>query len=222
MSLWGWDRIGPEHTYTEAPWLTQQAMDLLSHTSTGYMQRDFTWCSGYPERSSWGTNLQWVRLYTSWSTYGVRLRRTSPGGTLILNITPVGSNWMQGLSHLSWSCDFRWKVWHCWKMWWQRQRQMQGTQWDTGSQSCTCTQGQGDEEEVNQPSAGSKAVTSNAGKRYMLNLIDDFTSFSWNYTRIWCQSCIQRVESTHWNWKSKSAYFAQTAVESIPLQIFKT
>ena len=60
---------------------------------------------------------------------------------------------------------------------------MQGTQWDTGSQSCTCTQGQGDEEEVNQPSAGSKAVTSNAGKRYMLNLIDDFTSFSWNYTR---------------------------------------
>jgi len=30
---------------------------------------------------------------------------------------------------------------------------------------------------------GPEVVMTNTGKRYMLNLIDDFTSFSWNYTR---------------------------------------
>src|SRR5882724_10256563 len=41
---------GPEHTYMQVPWLTQWAMDLLSHTGAAVILRDQAkdpYCTGY-------------------------------------------------------------------------------------------------------------------------------------------------------------------------------
>jgi len=73
--------IGCEHTGT----LVQQLSSVYINNSRVHVS-DFTCHSSYPQRSNWGTKLHWVWLYTSQSAYGVRLGRTSLGGTLNLII----------------------------------------------------------------------------------------------------------------------------------------